>query len=76
MKCYARSVVHQEWPEMARGKGLGINLWAAPLFRTQKGMVPVTPTKQAAYAKWLDLTSEREQARNVRTVGEDGVIPC
>ena len=29
MKCYARSVVHQEWPEMARGIGSRRELGAA-----------------------------------------------
>src|SRR6476660_4102172 len=28
--CYARSVVHQEWPQMEHGDAPAINPWAAP----------------------------------------------
>ena len=60
---------------MEKGHTLGINPWAVPLFLTERSLQPVSPTEQAAYAKWLDLTSDREQARQERTLGEDGVIP-
>jgi uncharacterized membrane protein len=75
LTCYARSVVHQEWPAMERGAVLDTNQWDTRLFRTLQDVEPTTPTEQAAYAKWLDQRSEREQARLERDLGEDGVIP-
>ncbi len=74
--CFARSVVHQEWPQMEAGHNNDtINPWAASLFRAQKRVNPVTPTEQAAYAKWLDQTSDREAARTDRLHGAEGIIP-
>lgn len=75
LQCYARSVVYQEWPEMARGHTLNINEWSAALFLSERKIDPVTPTQQAAFSHWLDLTTLREQSRNDRALGEDGVIP-
>lgn len=75
LRCYARSVVHQEWPAMARGETLGLNPWDTDLFVSIQEVEPRTPAEQVAYAKWLDQRSEREQARDERTLGEEGVIP-
>ena len=74
--CYARSVVHQEWPAMERGEGGdAINPWALALFRSMKASDPRTAGEQAAYSKWLDQTSDREAARNDRLHGAEGIIP-
>lgn len=74
--CYARSVVHQEWPRMDDGtQGDAINPWAVQLFKTFRTIDPQTPAQQAAYSKWLDQTSDRESARNDRMHGAVGVIP-
>jgi hypothetical protein len=74
--CYARSVVHQEWPRMESGtQGDVINPWAAAQFRSLTAARPTTPTQQSAFDKWLDQTSEREKARNDRIHGATGIIP-
>lgn len=74
--CYARSVVHQEWPRMDDGtQGDAINPWGVALFETIREVDPQTPAEQAAYSKWLDQTSDREAARNDRMHGAVGVIP-
>ena len=74
--CYARSVVHQEWPRMDDGtQGDAINPWGVELFQTFKKIDPQTPAQQPAYSKWLDQTSDRESARNDRMHGAVGVIP-
>jgi hypothetical protein len=74
--CYARSVVHQEWPLMEEGDlGEAVNPWAPALFRTLRSVDPETPAAQAAYSKWLDQTADRELARNDRVHGAVGVIP-
>jgi hypothetical protein len=74
--CYARSVVHQEWPALQAGTSAeGYNPWGVELFRTLKLADPQTTSEQAAYDKWLDRTADREQARRDRIHGAVGVIP-
>ena len=74
--CYGRSVVHQEWPQMEAGNGSdAINPWAAALFTTLKSTNAKTAAEQAAYSKWLDQTSDREQARRDRLHGAPGIVP-
>ncbi len=74
--CYGRSVVHDEWPRMRDGTlGDGVNPWGVSLFRTFHAVKPETASEQSAYDKWLDQTSEREEARLDRVHGAVGVIP-
>jgi hypothetical protein len=74
--CYGRHVVHREWPLMEEGTpGDTINPWAAALFRTLRATKPTTATEQSAYDKWLDQTSDREEARRDRIHGAAGIIP-
>ena len=74
--CYARAVVGIEWPQMENGtQGDAINPWGIALFRALQAVNPTTAAQQAAYSKWLDQTSDREQARNSRIHGAQGVIP-
>jgi hypothetical protein len=75
--CYARSVVHQEWPRMQAGSQTSdTNSWGLQLYRTLRDIEPRTAAEQAAYAKWLDLRLDRETARNTRLHGASGVIPA
>ncbi len=74
--CYGRSVVHHEWPEMAAGRGGDtINPWAIALFRSLRLTSPRSNSEQSAFDKWLDQTSDREQARSDRLHGAEGIIP-
>src|SRR3954464_8982298 len=74
--CYARSVVHQEWPQLESGTlANGHNPWGIAMFRTLKTVEPRSTTEQAAYGKWLDQRTDREGARADRTHGGEGVIP-
>jgi hypothetical protein len=74
--CYARSVVHQEWPQMEAGKGGDtINPWGAALFQTLRVADPKTAIEQAAFGKYLDQRSDRENGRNDRLHGAEGIIP-
>jgi hypothetical protein len=74
--CYARSVVHQEWPQMEDGEGGDtINPWAVALFRSLRLTNPTSNSEQSAFDKWLDQTSDREQARSDRLHGAEGIIP-
>src|SRR5689334_19577623 len=74
--CYARSVIHQEWPRMESGTlGSGHNPWGLAMFRTLRTVKPRSAAEQAAYGKWLDQRTDRESARADRTHGAEGVIP-
>jgi hypothetical protein len=74
--CYARSVVHEEWPRMEAGDlGDAINPWAVALFRSIRASEPTTVAAQTAFAKWLDQTSDREEARRDRVHGAAGITP-
>jgi hypothetical protein len=74
--CYARSVVHQEWPRMTSGTlGNALNPWGVALFRGLRATEPRSASAQAAFSKYLDQRSDREDARADRTHGAEGVIP-
>ena len=74
--CYGRSVVHGEWPRAESGAEADeVNPWGVELFRTLVPFQPDSARDEAAYGKWLDQTSDREQARVDRIHGAVGVIP-
>jgi hypothetical protein len=74
--CYARSVVNQEWPQMEEGEGGDtINPWAIALFRSLRLANPTSNSEQSAFDKWVDQTSDREEARRDRLHGAEGIIP-
>ena len=73
--CYGRAVVGVEWPLLQAGQKPSFNPWGIELFRTLQTVTPTTAVAQAAYAKWLDQTSDREQARLDRVQAGSGVIP-
>ena len=74
--CYARSVAGVQWDRMENGTlGDDVNPWATKLFQTLERTNPQTAAEQAAYSKWLDERSAREEARTDRIHGASGVIP-
>ena len=74
--CYGRYVVGTEWPAMeAGGAPHEVNPWGLSLYQTLQPIEPESASEQAAYGKWLDQTSEREQARQDRLHGAEGIIP-
>jgi len=75
--CYARNVVHDEWPRMTAGTlDDGPNPWGLALFRSLRAAEPGSATEEAAFSKYLDERSDREDARADRTHGAEGVIPA
>jgi hypothetical protein len=75
--CYARSVVSQEWPRMRDGDlGNTINPWSVALFRSIRAADAKSSDEQTAFAKWLDQTSDREEARRDRVHGATGITPA
>ncbi len=74
--CYGRSVVGDEWDRMSAGTIQDqANPWGLALFQTVRTIEPETASEQSAYDKWLDQTSQREEARLDRIHGAVGVIP-
>ena len=74
--CYARSIVHQEWPAMDNGVlPEQINPWGAELFRTIRTIEPRLASEQTAYDEWFQERSDRGMARLDRLHGAEGVIP-
>ena len=74
--CYARCVVHRSWPELEAGSHTdSLNPWGVSLFRSIQTVDPRSASEQAAYSKWLDQTSDREEARRDRIHGAANVIP-
>jgi hypothetical protein len=75
--CYARNVVHEEWPRMTSGTlDDGQNPWGVAVLRSLRGTEPRSASEQAAFSKYLDQRSDREDARSDRTHGGEGVIPA
>jgi hypothetical protein len=74
--CYGRSVVNVEWEQMEAGTRRGeINPWGVALFGTLQEVEPESASEQSAYDKWLEQTSDREEARRDRIHGAAGIIP-
>src|SRR3954447_2023524 len=74
--CYARSVIHQEWPQMRAGTlSYAPNRWGVALFESLRSTQPRSASEQAAYSKYLDERSDREDARADRAHSAEGVIP-
>jgi hypothetical protein len=74
--CYGRYVVGTEWPSMEQGQqGDKVNPWGVAMFETVHDADPRSSNEETAFAKWLDQTSDREQARLDRLHGAEGIIP-
>ncbi len=46
------------------------------MFRTVAALEPATDTEQSAYDRWMDQTSDRQEARNARVHTAEGIIPA
>ena len=75
--CYAQSVAGVEWDALDAGTlGDSINPWGARMFHTIRSMDPQSAAEQSAYDRWMDQTSQREQARNDRVHSAEGIMPA
>jgi hypothetical protein len=74
--CYARFVAGPEWNSVdSGGSATSLNPWGVAMYRTIATVHPRTATEQSAYDRWMDQTSDREQARIARIHGAEGIIP-
>src|SRR5580765_5431774 len=77
LTCYARSVAGVEWDAQTGGKlGDQINPWGVAMYHTISQVHPQTYAQQSAYDRWMDQTSNREQARIDRVHGAEGILPA
>lgn len=75
--CYGRSVIGTEWPAVEDGRlNDTINPWGVAMFTTMNAFTPGSDTEQSAYDRWMDQTSDREQARVDRVHGAEGILPA
>ena len=56
-------------------KSNSFNPWSLALFRTIRAADAKTSAQQTAFGKWLDQTSDREEARRDRIHGAAGITP-
>jgi hypothetical protein len=74
--CYARSIIHDEWARMEDGSiGDDINPWGVAMFLTLRDVELDSFTQESAYDRWQEQTSTREEARQQRIHGAEGVMP-
>ena len=74
--CYGRSVAGVEWDAVDAGTFVdGVNPWGAEMFFTLRSVKPATSVEQSAYDRWMDQSSDRQQARIERLHGAEGIIP-
>ena len=74
--CYGLSVVGTEWDEVAAGRMQdSVNPWGARMFTTVAALQPTTNSEQSAYDRWMQQSSDRQQARNDRVHTAEGIIP-
>jgi hypothetical protein len=74
--CYGRSVIYQEWPEMASDHASGVTQgWVDRLDASFDRSRPTTLKQQNADASWRDLTTQRLDARRSRLQEAGPLIP-
>jgi hypothetical protein len=74
--CYGRVVVHDEFDQMrAGGARRSVNPWGLSMALGLKGVAPEGALGEAALGKWMDLNSERENARLARIHASGDLVP-
>ncbi len=74
--CYARSVVHQEWPMMKNGESSAVtDAWVVDLEQSEKSLPGQNGAEVAALTSWYEATHNREMGRRGRLLVAQGEIP-
>jgi hypothetical protein len=77
LMCYARGVINDEWPLMAKGKRSSVvDGWVHSIETTVDNVAVDSPKQQTGIDKFFDETLEREKGRRGRIVESQGVIPA
>jgi hypothetical protein len=77
LACYARSVVHLEWPSMRTGHGRSAQTenWALALADLTPRLDVADRKADAAFADWLQQATAREQGRHGRLLEARHPLP-
>ena len=74
--CYARSVIHDEWPAMKHGdRSPVVQAWVRGLDESLRGLRPETPAQEAAFLQLLDQQDKRTDARRARLTEANRALP-
>jgi hypothetical protein len=74
--CYARSVIHEEWPAMADGHSSPVTQgWLDRLDQTFAASNPRTPKQTNADVNWTTLATQRMEGRRGRLEQAEPLIP-
>jgi hypothetical protein len=75
--CYARAVIHQEWPAMKRGaRSPIVQGWVTRLEEGLQQLNPDTPAQQAAFLQLLEQQDKRTDARRTRLSEANRALPA
>jgi hypothetical protein len=76
LACYARAVVEDEWPAMARRKESNLVADWISSFQTTIDAAPITTEKESvALSHWMDQGAERREGRRGRLAEAESVVP-
>jgi len=74
--CYARAVIHDEWPAMEDGRSSAlVETWVDRLHRDFAGAAPREARQEAAYAQWFDEIAQRRDGRRERLAEASSILP-
>lgn len=74
--CYARSVVGPEWDALDDGTLTdSVNPWGVEMFQSLRAADPKSYAEQSAYDRWMDQSTDRQEARISRIHGAEGIVP-
>jgi len=74
--CYARSVVGPEWDALDEGTlSDSVNPWGVAMYQTLRAADPKSYAEQSAYDRWMDQSTDRQEARISRIHGAEGIVP-
>jgi len=75
LSCYAKAVVHQEWPTMQDGESSRVvDEWRLEIENTLRGIELRTPIEQAGFRQLLEERTTRSEARRERLLEGDPII--
>jgi hypothetical protein len=76
LMCYARGVINDEWPLMAKGKRSSlVDAWVHTIETTVDKATVESAKQETGIDKFFDETLEREKGRRGRLLESQGVVP-
>jgi len=74
--CYARSVIHDEWPDMAHGtESKRVQYWVDALDTTMQQQPVVGNKGGATLEHWFDTSQDRQEGRRTRLAEARPFVP-